>query len=223
MHDTVERVVKACPVCQCNVHKSVKDQGPLRPIPASYPWEVVTVDFVSGFAPNRRNRHTACCVVCDRYTRMIHLETCRDHATAQETIYMLTRMVISKHGCPRVILTDRGTQFDSELWRGIWQVLGTRVAMATTHHPQTNGLTERLNRTLIDMIRKYTSQHPWKWGDYLPIFELAYNRSKHATTGVAPFMADRGYVPLLPAQLMLTPRQIHGDSSKTVRIHVDEL
>ena len=58
------------------------DEGPYHPIPAAGPWEVITVDFVSGFVPSIRNRFTACCVVCDRFTRMVHIEPCRDHATA---------------------------------------------------------------------------------------------------------------------------------------------
>ena len=95
--------------------------------------------------------------------------------------------------------------------------------MATTHHPQTNGLTERLNRTLIDMIRKYTHAHPGRWGEYLPIFELAYNRSVHATTGIAPFMADRGYIPVMPAQLLITPRQIACSNPNALQIHANEL
>ena len=132
-------------MCQCDATKKQKDEGPYRPLGASAPWEVITVDFVSGFAPSIRGRHTACCVVCDRFTRMIHLEPCRDHATAQETVGMMMRMVIARHGCPRVIVSDRGTQFDSELWTQVWKMLGTRIAMASTHHLETNGLTERCN------------------------------------------------------------------------------
>ena len=51
----------------------------------------------------------ACYVVCDRFTRMIHVEPCKDHATPQETVGMMLRMVISRHGCPRVVVSDRGT------------------------------------------------------------------------------------------------------------------
>ena len=109
MTRTVQRIVKCCPVCQCDATKKQIDEGPYRPIAAGGPWEVITVDFVSGFAPSVRNRFTACCVVCDRFTRMIHVEPCRDHATAQETVGMMLRMVISRHGCPRVIISDRGT------------------------------------------------------------------------------------------------------------------
>ena len=47
----------------------------------------------------------------------------------------MLRMVISRHGCPRVVVSDRGTQFDSELWAEVWKMLGTRVSLASTHHP----------------------------------------------------------------------------------------
>ena len=223
MRDTADKVVKGCPLCQSDATKKYKDQGPLRPILASTPWEVVTIDFVSGFAPSVRSRHTACCVVCDRFTRMIHVEPCRDHATARETVGMILRMIISRHGCPRVILSDRGTQFDSELWREVWGMLGTRVAMATTHHPQTNGLTERMNRTLISLIRKYVHEFPRRWAEFLPLFELAYNAQVHSSTQISPFEAQNGFVPPMPAQLLTTPRQLQEPNNVTIAAHVDGL
>ena len=74
MRETADKVVKGCLLCQSDATKKCKDQGPLRPIPASAPWEVVTIDFVSGFRPKcDEHGHTACCVVCDRFTRMIHI------------------------------------------------------------------------------------------------------------------------------------------------------
>ena len=78
----VYRVVSRCPICQYNATKKQMNEGPYHPIPAARPSEVITVDFVSGFAPSIRNRFTAYCVVCDRFTRMVHIELCRDHATA---------------------------------------------------------------------------------------------------------------------------------------------
>ena len=100
--------MSTCPNCK------TRDQAPIRFIEAQYPWEVVTIDFVSGFAPTKR-KHTAICVMCDRFTRMVHCESCHDHATAKETAHIVMRQVFARHGCPRIILSDRGTQFDSEL------------------------------------------------------------------------------------------------------------
>ena len=69
-----------------------------------------------------KRKHTAICVMCDRFTRMVHCESCHDHATAKETAHIVMRQIFARHGCPRIILSDRGTQFDSELWEmyGIW-------------------------------------------------------------------------------------------------------
>ena len=223
MRETAEKVVKGCPLCQSDATKKCRDQGPLRPILASAPWEVVTIDFVSGFAPSVRARHTACCVVCDRFTRMIHIEPCRDHASARETVGLILRMIIARHGCPRVILSDRGTQFDSELWREVWQMLGTRVAMATTHHPQTNGLTERMNRTLISLIRKYVHEYPKRWAEFLPLFEFAYNAQVHSSTKIAPFEAQNGVLPPMPAQLIAMPRILSEPNDSVLASHVEDL
>ena len=71
-----------------------------------------------------------------------------------KTAKIMMKRIFVPHGCPRVIISDRGAQFDSELWTYFQNMLGTRVYLPTTHHPQTNGLTERMNRTLIGLIRR---------------------------------------------------------------------
>ena len=70
---------------------------------------MITTDFVLGFAPSIYNRFTVCYVVCNRFIYHIHLEAYRDHATAQETMGIMLQIVISKYGCPRVMISDRGT------------------------------------------------------------------------------------------------------------------
>ena len=85
----------------------------------------------------------------------------------------------------------------------MWETFGTRVALATTHHPQSNGLTERINRTLISMIRKYTQATGSRWAELLPFFEFAYNRSKHAQTRTTPFSTVYGHDPPVPIELLL--------------------
>ena len=105
----------------------------------------------------------------------------------------------------------------------MWKTMGTRVALATTHHPQTNGLTERMNRTLISLIRKYVHVYPSRWVEYLPLFEFAHNSAVHSATQVTPFEADRGYLPAVPVSILATPRQLAEPSSSTVKSHVEGL
>ena len=211
LNQDVIQVVETCDLCQRAQIARKKDQAPIRYIEAQYPWEVVTIDFVSGFASTKR-KHTAVCVICDRFTRMVHMESCLDHATAKETAKIAIRQIIAKHGCPRVIISDRGTQFDSELWKHLWNFMGTRVQLASTHHPQTNGLTERMNRTLIGMIKKMTHNSLHEWDTILPLFEFAYNVTPHSITGIAPFVANQGYLPATPAALLTSPCVLNSAS-----------
>ena len=83
--------------------------------------------------------------------------------------------------------------------------MGTRVQLASTHHLQTNGLTERMNRTLIGLVREVYVQQKEKWVEALPLLEFAYNNSVHSITGVSPFRAIQGQDPMVLAAL-LVPR-----------------
>ena len=221
MHTDVLEVVSTCDVCQRTQIQRKGDQAPIRFIEAQYPWEVVTVDFVSGFKPTAR-KHTAICVICDRFTRMMHAEPCKDHATAKDTAKIMIRRLFAAHGCPRILISDRGTQFDSELWRHFWNMLGTRVHLTTTHHPQANGLTERMNRTLIALIRKVTQQKPHEWDEQLPLLEFAYNRAINSTTGMAPFEAQQGYLPSIPTSLLVASHQFR-EGTQGVTKFVDDI
>ena len=134
---------------------------------------------------------------------MMHAKECGTHPTAKETAVLFLQLVVRAHGVPRKVITDRGTQFESLLWYELMGKMGTRVALATTHHPQTNGLTERMNRTLINMIRKVCAEHQTKWVEVLPLLEFAYNNSPHRVTKVSPFQAMQGTSPTVPASLLL--------------------
>ena len=95
--------------------------------------------------------------------------------------------------------------------------------MASTYHPQTNGLTERCNRTLISLIRKYVYAHLGSWAEYLPLFEFAYNNAVHSTTQVAPFVADKGYNPPTPVSLLNTEWNVITPTQDDIHTHVAKL
>ena len=102
-------------------------------------------------------------------------------------------------------------------------MLGTRVVMATIHHPQTNGLTERMNRTLISLIRKYVHEYPRRWAEFLPLFEFAYNAQVHSSTKIAPFEAQNGVLPPMPVQLLAMPRTLSEPNDSIMASHVEDL
>jgi hypothetical protein len=98
-------------------------------------------------------------------------------------------------GLPKKIILDRDGRFISRFWKELFKLIQTRLAMSTSHHPQTDGQTEKANRTLEEMIRHYINYQQNDWDDLLPALEHAYNSSVHATTGLAPFMITFGQIP----------------------------
>ena len=83
-------------------------------------------------------------------------------------------------GLPRKVVSDRDGRFLSLFWRELFRKVQTRLAMSTSHHPQTDGQTERMNRTLEEMVRHYVNYQQTNWDVLLPGLEHAYNSSAHA-------------------------------------------
>ena len=109
-------------------------------------------------------------------------------ASAGETCDHLTNTWIARHGCPMTFQSDNGTAFLGELKKELIRRSQIAQAHSTTYHPQTNGLVERQNRTLVSMLRVYCSRYMTDWDRYLPQVMEAYNSTQHSTAGVSPHM-----------------------------------
>ena len=95
--------------------------------------------------------------VTDRFTKMVHLLPTWSTATAKDTAELGVRHVIRLHGIPEDIVSDRDTKFTNHLWRSIMKILNVKLNMSSTAHPQSDGQSERTNRTVIEMLRSYVS------------------------------------------------------------------
>ena len=118
--------------------------------------------------------------------------------TAVELAKLFYREVVRHHGIPSSIVSDRDVRFTSNFWRSLWQQTGTKLAMSTAYHPQTDGQTERANRTLEEMLRAYTNYQQNDWDEKLVAAEIAYNNSVQTSTGFSPFFLNSGQHPNLP-------------------------
>ncbi|XP_071342025.1 uncharacterized protein [Trachinotus anak] len=99
------------------------------------------------------------------------------------------------------VVSDRGPQFSSRVWRAFCRSLGASASLSSGYHPQTNGQTERANQDLGAALRCVASHHPASWSAYLPWVEYAHNSLICSATGMSPFMAANGFQPpLFPAQ-----------------------
>jgi hypothetical protein len=103
--------------------------------------------------------------------------------------------VVRLHGLQRSIVSDRDTKFIGHFWRTLWKKLGTNLAFSSAYHPQTDGQTEVVNRSLGDLLRSLVMEHHSSWDNVLPQAEFAYNDSVNQSTGKSPFQIVYGTQP----------------------------
>lgn len=113
--------------------------------------------------------------------------------------------LFARLGLPRQLHSDQGPNFESRLVAELCKLTGVHRTRTTPFHPRSDGQTERMNRTLLQMLRTTASDHPRDWPTKLPSVMAAYRMTKHATTSVTPNRAMLGRETLLPATLIAAP------------------
>jgi hypothetical protein len=109
------------------------------------------------------------------------------------------------HGVPNTIVSNRDAKFLSHYWRTLWYKLGTKLLFSTTCHPQIDGQTEVVHRTLSTILRAVLKDNLRLWEECLPHIEFAYNKSIHSTIKLSPFMVIYGFNPRAPINLLPLP------------------
>lgn len=111
--------------------------------------------------------------------------------------------ILLRHGAPAVLITDRGTAFTAQLMQQILHYSNTSHRRTTAYHPQTNGPTERLNKTFADMLSMYVDVQHKTWDNILPYVTFAYNTAVQETTQTTPFQLVYGRQPTTMLDTML--------------------
>ena len=205
MRKIVDDYVRSCPSCQVSKPSQRLPIGLLQPLNVPQkPWESVSVDFITHL-PKTKTGFTSICVFVDRLTKMIIVEPTTDKVTAAEVATLYFRAVFRHHGLPTSLISDRDSKFTSEFWLELQKALNTHLNMSSAGHAQTDGQTERANRTLIEMLRAYIGPHHDDWDRHLVAAEFAYNNSVNATTGYTPFFLNSGHHPHTPLSLCVPP------------------
>jgi transposase InsO family protein len=96
---------------------------------------------------------------------------------------------------PTTIVSDRDSKFTSTFWQRLQEHLGTKLAMSTAFHPQTDGQSERTIQTLKGMLYGLVNHRQDNWDLYLPAAEFTYNNVVYSSTGVSPFFLNYGFHP----------------------------
>ncbi|WP_316399454.1 DDE-type integrase/transposase/recombinase [Bradyrhizobium sp. 33ap4] len=141
--------------------------------------------------------------VCTDYSTRYAETKAVPHATAKEVAKFFIEQIVLRHGAPEAVITDRGAAFTANLMQEILRLSHTQHRRTTAYHPQTNGLTERLNKTIGDMLAMYVDIEHKTWDEILPYVTFAYNTAIQETTGYTPFHLVYGREPTTMLDAML--------------------
>ena len=117
---------------------------------------------------------------------------------------LLSKLCVGMHGLQEDLLSDRGANFLSILVQEICKVLGVKNINTSGYHPQIDGLVERFNSTVTDMIAKSCDIKERDWNDQLPFLLFTYRVSAQESTKESPFFLTHGSDPCLPTETLLT-------------------
>lgn len=210
----VESFVKGCPDCQARKGSKMKPPGSLQPIPISTPFERIGIDLLGPFRRSTRG-NTMIIVATDYATRYVEAAALPDGKATSVAKFMLEN-IITRHGAPRYILSDRGATFRSELVTNLLQLMGVTSHFTTSFHPSCNGLVERCNKTIADMLSLYVGTDQTDWDVHLPHVIFAYNTAIQDTTKMSPFHLVYGRFPILPTEAtLMAPTNV--DNCITIR------
>ena len=212
MFQSVEDWCKSCPVCATR-RDPTGVQAPLSMLPVPRePFEMVSVDVLGPFVSATGSGNKYVLVYCDHLTRWVETVAFRRNDSAVMARVLVER-IMCRHGAPRVLLSDRGRPFMSALAREVYRLLRVKKVSTAAYKPQTNGLVERFNRTLAEMLSKYVNSKHTDWDRYLPYVTFAYNTTVHTSTKYSPFYLLYGRDARLPVDTMLLPEGPHEHQS----------
>uniref|UniRef100_A0A2N9ICA7 Integrase catalytic domain-containing protein n=1 Tax=Fagus sylvatica TaxID=28930 RepID=A0A2N9ICA7_FAGSY len=132
--------------------------------------------------------------------------------------------IVKLYGLPKTIVSDRDVRFMSYFWKTLWHLVGTKLKFSAAYHPQTDGQTEVVNRSLGNLLRCLVGDHARTWDSILPIAQFAYNNSVNRTIGMSPFEVVHGYKARKPLDLLpMSPQVRMSESAEAFARHVHDL
>jgi hypothetical protein len=189
MRKDIVDIIRGCQ--ECNARGS--GRGERRPL--LQPAERVGIDKMD--MTRAKDGNTKIVVMIDHGTKFVIAKATKD-GSAETAARIVFEELICKYGAPKELWSDRGKSFIGEVAKYLTDLFQIKQKFTSGYHPQTNGLTERFNRTIIDESAKAVNDEKDDWADWLPAKVFAYNTTVQSSTGYAPFELIHTFFPRLP-------------------------
>ena len=199
MYKETKHYVDSCKYCT-----EYRSPNRIPPVPlqrnfiATRPMQLISCDFI-GKLPTTSKGNCYILTFVDHFTKFIHLYAVPNQ-TARTTAEKLLDFICI-FGCPEFILTDRGTNFLSDVFRNLCAKFGITKLQTTALHPQTNGMSEKLNLNIKKSLSIFARDNS-QWDEYLNYYSLIYNNSFHSAIDDKPAYLHLAYDPLLPTDIL---------------------
>lgn len=150
---------------------------------------------------------------------MVHFLPCKRTTDAVHVAQIFFRDIYRLHGLPSSIISDRDTRFLSHFWKSLWSMANTRLNFGSAYHPQTDGQTDVVNRSLENLLRCLVGTNLKSWDMKLSQAEFAHNSAMNRSTGKAPFFIVYGLLPRGLVDLLQLPSRapVHRQADELVR------
>ncbi|XP_077541014.1 uncharacterized protein LOC144153239 [Haemaphysalis longicornis] len=186
LHGDVKRFIASCDICQRTVDRGTVRRVPLERVPlVDTPFRKVAIDIVGPLKPTTRRGNRYILTLVDygtRFPEAVALPSIETERVAEALLQIFSRV-----GVPEEMLSDRGSNFTSELMTEVGRLLSLRLQTTTPYHPMANGLVEKMNGTLKKMLRRMCAEQPREWDRFLEPLLFAYREVAQASTGFSPF------------------------------------
>ena len=217
----VETFVKGCAACNKSKPLNKKPLAPLKEFTSGAPMEKVHLDIL-GPLPCTKNNNVYILLIVDQFTKWVEavaLPNQKAETVARATV----ENFILRLGCPLEIITDQGTNFQSDLFQELCRLLEIAKKRTTPYHPSANGQVERLNRVILQMLRCVIQEKQDTWDTKLPYLLAAIRSTENRSTGFTPNKLMLGREVQTPLTLMLGEKSPFPSSHEYNRFMNEEL
>ena len=210
MQADIESYIQNRCACLASKRPNIPERAPLVPVAASAPFELVCIDFLH---LDRYQGHEYVLLVTDHFSRFTQAFATKDKSS-KSAAQKLFNEYIPKFGFPLRIHHDQGKEFNSSLFKELHRLAGIKMSNTTPYHAMGNGEVERMNRTLVNMLKTLPETQKKRWKEHLSSLTFAYNSTVNKTTGYSPFYLCFGRESRLPLDCIL-PIEPNTTSRKT--------
>lgn len=203
MFEQIKNFVKSCEVCQKNKSCRIPKQPMQITTTANKPFEKVSLDIYGPLPVTQSGNKYLLTFIDDltKFSQAIPIENQEASTIAENFV----RHIILKFGCPKIVLTDQGQNFLSQLFKDVCKLLRIHKIQTTSYRPQSNGSLERSHRNLTEYLRAYINKSQDDWDSWIDYAIFSYNTAIHSATNFTPHELLYGNRVELPSSVTKSP------------------